>query len=139
MQKSIIIKRFTAGSLFKIVAIGCSISLIGFAVLMGFFALLGAHTVHWNRESLTGIAGLIASPFIGLFLAALFTVFGWLGFALSFWLFSLFGRLRVDYIADESSSQTETTSPNNRLGFLSRPQTLEYSQNVRAATRDLLG
>ncbi len=111
MQKSIIIKRFTAGSLFKIVAIGCSISLIGFAVLMGFFALFGGHTVHWNRDSLTGIAGLIASPFIGLFLAALFTMFGWLGFALSFWLFSLFGRLRVDYIADESSSQTETTSP----------------------------
>jgi len=106
MQKSITIKRFTAGTLFKIVGIGCSISLLSFAVLMGVLALFGAHTVHWNRESITGISGLVASPFIGLFLAALFTIFGWVGFALSFWLFSLFGRLRVDYISDDVSSQT---------------------------------
>jgi hypothetical protein len=106
MQKSITIKRFTAGTLFKIVGIGCSISLIGFAVLMGVFALFGAHTVNWNRQPITGISGLVASPFIGFFLAALFTIFGWIGFALSFWLFSLFGSLRVDYISDDVASET---------------------------------
>src|SRR5438046_10735897 len=68
-QRTIIIRRFTVGSLFKIVSIGCIISLFGFSLLMGLFALLGSHTVHWNRESLTGMAGLIQSVFIGVILA----------------------------------------------------------------------
>ena len=45
MNKSITIKRFTAGSSFKIVAIGVSISVITFATLMGVLALFGAQTV----------------------------------------------------------------------------------------------
>src|SRR5258706_3880657 len=88
MQKSIIIKRFTVGTLFKIVAIGCSISLFGFAILMGVLAFFGAHTVNWNREPVTGVSGLVASPFIGAALAVFFTLFGLLNFAFSFWLFS---------------------------------------------------
>jgi hypothetical protein len=107
MQKSITIKRFTALTLFKIVGIGCSISLIGFAVLMGLFAFFGAHTVNWNRQSITGISGLVASPFIGFFLATLLTIVAWIGFGLSFWLFSLFGSLRVDYISDDASQTNE--------------------------------
>jgi hypothetical protein len=103
MQKSIIIRRFTVGTLFKIVALGCSIFLMSFAVLMGVFASLGAHTLHWNREAVTGVSGLVLSPFLGATLTVIFTLFGWLGFAVSFWIFSKFGRLRVDYICDEAS------------------------------------
>lgn len=101
MKKSITIKRFTAGSSFKIVAIGASISLVTFAILMGVFALFGAQTVHWNQKTITGVAGLLASPFIGLFLAAFFSFFGWLGFMFSFWLFSRFGSLTIEYVTDE--------------------------------------
>jgi hypothetical protein len=111
MKKSITIKRFTVGSMFKIVAIGSSISLISFAVLMGVFALFGAQTVHWNRQAVTGITGLIASPFIGVFLAAFATFFSWLGFAFSFWLFSQFGSLRVEYVSDESPNTALEPTP----------------------------
>src|SRR4051794_40105076 len=62
---TIVIRRFTASSLFKIVSIGCIISLFGFSLLMGLFALLGAHTVHWNRVSMTGMAGLMQAILIG--------------------------------------------------------------------------
>lgn len=104
MKKSIIIRRFTVVTLLKIIAIGCFISFICFSTLMGFFALFGAQTVQWNHQSVTGLAGLIASPFIGALAAAIFTFFGWLAFAFSFWLFSsLCGGLKIDYISDEMS------------------------------------
>jgi hypothetical protein len=105
-QHTIIIRRFTVGSLLKIVAIGCIISLFGFSMLMGFFSLFGAHTVHWNRESLTGTAGLTMSVILGGILAIAFTIIGWIGFAISFWLFSKFSSLKLHYIADKKMGQT---------------------------------
>jgi hypothetical protein len=108
-QHTIIIRRFTVGSMFKIVAIGCIISLFGFSLLMGFFALFGAHTVHWNRQALTGTAGLIESVYLGAILAFAFTLLGWVGFVISFWLFSKFSSLKVNYIADQKTSQTNET------------------------------
>jgi ABC-type polysaccharide/polyol phosphate export permease len=101
MKKSITVKRFTVGSSFKIVLIGVSISMIAFAILMGVFALFGAQTVHWGQQPITGVAGLLASPFIGVFLAVIFSFFGWLGFMFSFWLFSRFGSMTIEYITDE--------------------------------------
>ncbi|MDB6024234.1 MAG: hypothetical protein JWM68_457 [Verrucomicrobiales bacterium] len=106
-QHTIIIRRFTVGSLFKIVAIGCTISLFGFSLLMGLFALLGAHTVHWNRESLTGASGLMQAIFIGVVLSIAFTIIGWIGCAISFWIFSKFSSLKLDYIVDHKSNETD--------------------------------
>lgn len=108
-RHSIVIRRFTVASLFKIVAIGCMTSFFSFSVLMGFLSLFGAHTVHWNRAPVTGVAGMIASVFLGCFLAVAFTIIGWIGFALGFWLFSRFSSLRLDYIADQSIEQTNET------------------------------
>jgi hypothetical protein len=104
-QHTIVIKRFTVGSLFKIVSIGCGISLFGFSLLMGIFALFGAHTVHSNRGSVTGAAGLMEAVFLGAILAGAFTIVGWIGFALSFWLFSKFSSLKLDYIADKKTDE----------------------------------
>jgi hypothetical protein len=122
MKKSITIRRFTAGSSFKIVAIGVSISVIAFAALMGVFVLFGAQTVHWNRHAITGIAGLLASPFIGVFLAVFFSLFGWLGFIFSFWLFSRFGSLTVEYISDEPPNKSPEPTP---VGAVSPPSRAE--------------
>src|SRR5579863_1584867 len=68
-QHSIVIRRSTVGSLFKIVALGCITSLFGFSMLMGFLSLFGAHTVRWNGAPVTGSAGLMASALLGCFLA----------------------------------------------------------------------
>lgn len=106
MKKTITIKRFTAISSFKIVVIGVSIAMMAFTVLMGFFALFGAQTVHWNQHAITGISGLIASPLMGIFMAAMFSLFGWFGFMFSFWLFSLFRNLTIEYIADETAKES---------------------------------
>lgn len=80
------------------------------SLLMGFLSLLGAHTVYWNRESVTGAAGLMQSVWIGGILAVAFTILGWIGFTISFWLFSMFGSVRLHYIADEKASQPKDVS-----------------------------
>jgi hypothetical protein len=74
--------------------------MIPFAMLMGVFALFGFQTLTWNHEPVTGIKGLVASPFIGLFLAALFTAF--MGVCLSFglWLFSKVRPLSLSVVED---------------------------------------
>lgn len=98
MKRSIVIKRFTLLSLFKIMAVGCSISLMAFALLMGLLALFGAETVQWNGGPATGFSGLLAAPFIGVFLAVFGTIFGALGFAASFWVYSRYGgRMTLEY------------------------------------------
>jgi len=87
-NRTLTIRRFRTGSVFRIVAAGAFLSLVPFACLMGVFALFGFHTVTWNHQPLTGIVGLIASPFIGLFLAALFTAFFGVCLAFGLWLYS---------------------------------------------------
>ena len=106
MKKSIVIKRFTAGSMFKIVAIGCSITIGGLAVVAGLFALFGADTVYWNSQTVKGMNGFAAVPLI-ILLAIFATLILWIAFTVSFWLFSLFGRLEVDYVTNEREFRTD--------------------------------
>jgi hypothetical protein len=106
MEESISLKRFSAVSLLKIVAVGSSISVMAFSVLMGILAFFGAHTVHWNGKPAIGISALITSLVIGVILAVVITLMSWIGFLISFWIFSPFGRLTLEYIADEKQIST---------------------------------
>jgi hypothetical protein len=90
MFEEITVRRVSAGTLYKLVAIGSSITFVLFSIIMGCFALFGFHTVTWNHHPLTGISGLVASPFIGLFIAAIFTIFLGSGMAFGLWLYSKF-------------------------------------------------
>lgn len=67
MFQEIVVQRLSAGSVFKLVAVGTSVTFISFSIIMGFFALFGANTITWNNENIHGITGLLASPFIGIF------------------------------------------------------------------------
>ncbi len=69
------IRRLSAGSIFKLIAIGLGCSLIPLSFFFGLLAAFGAQTVTWNGQQMTGIAGLAASPVIGLMVAGIGTVF----------------------------------------------------------------
>jgi hypothetical protein len=72
--------------------------MIAFAVINGVFALFGAHTIHWGGQPVTGIAGLIASPFIGALIAGMFCVFGWFVITIGLWLHRFVSpSFRIDY------------------------------------------
>jgi len=76
MFKEITVQRIAAGSLFKLIGLGLAGVFVPITTIMGVFSLLGvqAITIKWNDQALTGIAGLLSSPFIGLFIAGIFTL-----------------------------------------------------------------
>lgn len=95
MFKEITVQRLSAGTLFKLAGVGLAITLVLFSSVMGVCALFGASTVTWNHQHLTGWPGLIASPLIGLFLAALFTVLLGCCMVVGLWLYSKFRPLTL--------------------------------------------
>ena len=97
MFEIIEIRRFSFASVYKILAIASGCSMVPLAVMMGLFAFFGAPTIVWNGQHLTGLMGLIASPFVGIMLALIFT--GFLGtlFACGLWLYSKFGSMEIEY------------------------------------------
>lgn len=97
MVERLEVKRLTTGTVFKILGIGYACSLIPFSLLMGIFSFFGAGTVTWNGQPLTGIVGLVAAPFIGVFLALLFAGLFGLFLAFGLWIFSRFRSLVLVY------------------------------------------
>jgi hypothetical protein len=99
MQQDISIRQLSIGSTYKIIWFGLVFSLVPFGALMGFFSLFGAHTVTWNHVPLTGISGLIAGPFVGLFLAVVFTLLFGTACAFGLWAYSKINNLKLRFVA----------------------------------------
>ena len=90
MFKEITVLRISAGTLFKLAGLGLVLTLVPFALLMGCFAFFGASTVIWNQQPVTGVTGFVVSPFMGLLLAAIFTMLLGSCMTLGLWLYSRF-------------------------------------------------
>ena len=58
--------------------------------LMGLFALFGAGTLSWNDKPVTGISGLLAGPFIGVFIGGCFVALWGSMCVLGLWIYSRF-------------------------------------------------
>lgn len=97
MVEQLEIKRLTMGTIFKLLLIGGACSFIPFSLLMGVLSYFGASTVTWNGHALTGTSGLLASPFIGVFITILIAGFFGLFIAAGLWLYSRFWPLTVHY------------------------------------------
>ena len=106
MFKEIVVQRISTGTLFKLAGLGLTLTLIPFSFLMGILALYGVETVSWNEEPLTGVTGLMASPFIGAFVSGVFTIFLGASMALGLWLYSWFRplTLRVKVLTSETGT-----------------------------------
>ncbi len=98
MKREIEVKRLTFDTIFRFVAFGIVFSIMPFSILMGVLSLFGLSTLTWNDQLLTGISGLIASPFIGLFMSVVFTVFFGIFISFGLWLFSKLKPFTVRYI-----------------------------------------
>ena len=94
-SRPLTIQRLSTGSVFRIVAPGAFFSLVPFAVLMGVFALFGFKTVSWNQQPVLGVSGLLVSPLIGAFIAAVFTAFAGVALSFGLWLYSKWQPLRL--------------------------------------------
>ena len=97
MVEEIRIKRLTTGTIFKILIYGSIFSISPFFLLMGVLSLFGASTILWNEQQLTGVSGLIASPFIGVVISLIFSGFFGLFLSAGLWIYSRFKPLTVHY------------------------------------------
>ena len=88
MYKKIEVSRLSAGSVYKLLAIGTLCSIVPFCTLMGVFALFGSHTLSWNDQPVTGISGLLAGPFIGAFVGGCFVALWGSAVVLGLWIYS---------------------------------------------------
>ena len=86
MYQDLQIRAIAAGTVFKLAFVGLVVSLVPLTTAAGIFSLFGASTLTWNQKPLTGVSGLLASPFIGLFIAAVFTMLVGGLMALGLWL-----------------------------------------------------
>ena len=90
MYRKIEVLRLSAGSIYKLLAIGTLCSIVPFCALMGVFSLFGSHTLSWNDQPVTGISGLLAGPFIGAFIGGCFVALWGSVCVLGLWVYSKF-------------------------------------------------
>ena len=101
MDNMIEVKRLRGGTLFKLVFVGNAVFLTALTLLMGGLAFFGANTLQWNGEYLTGLPALLAAPFMGVFMALVFSALAWISLFCGLWLYSRFRTMRLEYIPVE--------------------------------------
>ena len=94
-------KKITGASLFKVLFIGFSISFFFVTLMFGIANLFGAGTVTLNDLPITGVKGLIAALIMYPIFCLLFTSLMWLGYALSFWVYSHFKKIEIEFVEGE--------------------------------------
>ena len=97
MKTELRIERLSFGTVYKIMALGLAASFIPFSFLMGTLAYFGAGTVTWNGQALTGVSGLLASPFIGLFVSLSFTLVLGTMVSIGLWIVSKLRPIRISF------------------------------------------
>lgn len=103
MFTTVTTKRIGFGSVYKVLAVGLACGMVPLGLFFGVLAFFGAHTVTWNNAPLTGVAGLLGGPAIGLFITGLFTVVVGSICVLGLWLYSLVRPFQITYKQTEQA------------------------------------
>ncbi|HEY2676202.1 MAG TPA: hypothetical protein VGI65_04480 [Steroidobacteraceae bacterium] len=101
-ERTLVIRRLSTGSIFRLVAAGAFLSIVPLCVFFGVLALFGMNKIRWNNEPIYGIRGLLLSPLFGILMAAIFTGIGGAALALGSWLYSKFRPLKLRVYEDGS-------------------------------------
>ena len=118
VQNKIRIKHLKGISLFKLISIGNIIFFIPFSIVTGIFNYfgIGKATITWKGQPLTGIAGLVASPFLGLFLAVIISAFLWVAIFVGLLIYTKFRPLELEFVpfsqADNDKGSGHVTNDN---------------------------
>ena len=102
-SNTLTVKRIRGGSIFKFILLGSIIGFILFTTFLGIFALMGFEILKWNDEYITGIKGLIASPFLGAFLGVIFGLFNSIIIYIGLLVYSRFKDISIEYIPSNNS------------------------------------
>jgi hypothetical protein len=94
-------RRLANGSLFKLIFVGASISLLPFFIFCGIASIFGANTVRLNDAPITGPVGLVAALIMYPVFALLFSCAAWLIGAFGLWIYSKFRWLEIELVDGE--------------------------------------
>jgi hypothetical protein len=104
--KTLDVDRIRGASVIKLILLGSTTSWILVTSVCGVAALFGAEVIQWNGQYVTGMKGLIASPFIGAFVGILFGLFSAAFTYLGLRFYSLFRGISVEYVPANSKTET---------------------------------
>lgn len=90
MFTSVTVGRLYVGTIYKLIGIGLTCSLLPISLAMGILALFGAGTVTWNARPIVGMWGLALSPVIGILLTLVLTLLVGTACAAGLWVYSRF-------------------------------------------------
>lgn len=95
MYQEIRIRRLSAGTVFKLVAIGSGVSTMLYSLISGVLGIFGISSTHMNGQTITGIMSLPASLLLGLIMTGIITLSlgGCMAFGL--WLYAKFRPLQL--------------------------------------------
>jgi hypothetical protein len=92
--------RLSTGSIYKLWMIGLTTSFVPLGAVFGVFSLFGYDAVTRNGQPLHGFSGLLAGPFVGAFVALMFTALLGSASALGLWVFSKFKPISIAATGD---------------------------------------
>lgn len=90
-------KKICKGSLFKVIFIGFSVSLLPFILICGVASVFGAETVTVGSKQVTGIMGLVAAMLMYPVFCFVFSAMIWICFAFGLWVYSLFRKVELEF------------------------------------------
>ena len=104
MSRTIQIRRLTARTVFRIVALGLLVPIIGFTLMCGLLAYSGTQAVFVNGRPVTGSDGLLLSMALAPMFWALASVLIWLQLIVGLWFYSLVRPIEIRYIPTKSTT-----------------------------------
>jgi uncharacterized metal-binding protein len=111
VQNKIRIKHLKGSSLFKLISIGNIIFFVPFSIITGISTYfgIGKAIITWKGKPLTGIAGLVASPFFGLFVGLVISAFLWVAIFVGLWIYTKFKPLELEFIPFSQADNDKST------------------------------
>lgn len=90
MFTSVTVERLYAGTVFKLIGIGLTCSIVPLSVLAGLFALVGGGAVTLNARPIGGMWGFALAPLCGVVVTLLLTFFVGMACVAGLWIYSRF-------------------------------------------------
>ena len=91
------IKKLSAGSVYKVFAIGLTCGFIPLFLLFGIMGAFGIEALIWNEQPITGIKAIFIGQLMAVFMSLIFTALIGSICALGLWFFSFFKPLKIEF------------------------------------------
>ena len=101
-MKTVQISKISAGSVYKLIAIGLTVGFLPLFIIFGIMGAFGMEALTWNEESVTGLKALIVGPLMAVFMSLIFTAIIGSITVFGLWIFSFIKPLEIEYKSIES-------------------------------------